>query len=332
MSGESPPTYVLQRTFADLDDLAAEARQWDVDFRQIERGRFYGELLQFATGGVHISEARFCRSLNQKGAPPEGMRTVAVPACREMRLEWRGKAVDSESLMLFPIGAELSSVSGSDFHVYTCSFPDELLTAIGETMEFGGIDELSGGVDAIRVSVKAVNDLRQCLVTASSLARRNPGGLSDVAAVGLLTRELPRRLLAAIATGREKCRPAVCPKRQAALARAEEYIELHASCNIKVSDISQASGVSERTLEYAFLERFGIGPKEFLNAFRLQQVHKQLHNADPKQTSVADVANAWGFWHMGQFAADYRQRFEELPSETLCRPFLVAGETSPVRT
>ena len=121
-------------------------------------------------------------------------------------------------------------------------------------------------------------------------------------------------------------------KRQTAVARAEEYIELHASCNIKVSDISQASGVSERTLQYAFLERFGIGPKEFLNAFRLQQVHKQLRHADPKQTRVADVANAWGFWHMGQFAADYRQRFEASPSETLCRPFLAEGQTPAVRT
>ncbi|NOR23809.1 MAG: helix-turn-helix domain-containing protein [Desulforhopalus sp.] len=32
---------------------------------------------------------------------------------------------------------------------------------------------------------------------------------------------------------------------------------------------------------------------------------------------VIDVSNVWGFWHMGQFAADYRNLFGELPSETL---------------
>ncbi|MCK5375915.1 MAG: helix-turn-helix domain-containing protein, partial [Acidobacteria bacterium] len=32
---------------------------------------------------------------------------------------------------------------------------------------------------------------------------------------------------------------------------------------------------------------------------------------------VTDVANNWGFWHMGQFAADYRKMFGELPSQTL---------------
>ncbi|MFV2073945.1 MAG: helix-turn-helix domain-containing protein, partial [Thermoanaerobaculales bacterium] len=36
-------------------------------------------------------------------------------------------------------------------------------------------------------------------------------------------------------------------------------------------------------------------------------------------TLVTDVANSWGFWHMGQFAADYRRQFGELPSETLRR-------------
>jgi len=30
---------------------------------------------------------------------------------------------------------------------------------------------------------------------------------------------------------------------------------------------------------------------------------------------IADVANKWGFWHLGQFAKDYRSWFGELPSE-----------------
>ncbi|UCG61547.1 MAG: helix-turn-helix domain-containing protein [Candidatus Zixiibacteriota bacterium] len=36
-------------------------------------------------------------------------------------------------------------------------------------------------------------------------------------------------------------------------------------------------------------------------------------------TTIADVANHWGFWHMGQFSADYRRLFGELPLETLRR-------------
>ena len=32
--------------------------------------------------------------------------------------------------------------------------------------------------------------------------------------------------------------------------------------------------------------------------------------------AIIDAASRWGFWHMGQFAADYRRKFGELPSET----------------
>jgi len=38
-----------------------------------------------------------------------------------------------------------------------------------------------------------------------------------------------------------------------------------------------------------------------------------------QRTLVTDVANSWGFWHMGQFAADFRRQFGELPSETVRR-------------
>ena len=98
---------------------------------------------------------------------------------------------------------------------------------------------------------------------------------------------------------------------------AEAFVALYAGDNIKIADICHAADVSERTLQYAFVERFGIGPKEYLNAFRLFSARRRLRAADPRTMNVADVANECGFWHLGQFAADYRERFEELPSQTL---------------
>jgi AraC family ethanolamine operon transcriptional activator len=39
----------------------------------------------------------------------------------------------------------------------------------------------------------------------------------------------------------------------------------------------------------------------------------------PADAKVADIANLWGYWHLGKFAADYRDQFRELPSQTLRR-------------
>jgi AraC-like DNA-binding protein len=247
------------------------------------------------------------------------MRTIAVPASPDLRLQWRGKSIDGQSLMVFPIGAELSSVSGPDFHIYTCSFPEDLLSCVGENLKVGDIDEVTGGIDAIRVESSAIEELRGCLLRICSYVQNEPSALSHEAVLRQLTCELPRIMLSAVARSQGRCPPTSGRKRLTALERAEAYIEQHACEAIRVGDICRASGVSERTLEYAFVERFGIGPQEYLKAFRLVSVRRQLRAAEARRTKVADVANAWGFWHMGQFAADYRQRFGELPSETLHR-------------
>ena len=77
-------------------------------------------------------------------------------------------------------------------------------------------------------------------------------------------------------------------------------------------------GVSERTLRYAFREQLGVSPKQYLQLVRLGGVRRNLQLA-AAGVKIVDVANRWGFWHMGQFAADYRRQFGELPSETLRR-------------
>ena len=43
-----------------------------------------------------------------------------------------------------------------------------------------------------------------------------------------------------------------------------------------------------------------------------------LLSGDPNaKGTISDAANAWGYWHLGQFAADFRNMFGELPSKTL---------------
>jgi AraC family ethanolamine operon transcriptional activator len=82
-----------------------------------------------------------------------------------------------------------------------------------------------------------------------------------------------------------------------------------------VTNLSQESGASIRTLRRGFQERFGVSPKAYLLAQRLIGARRALRSAS-QRTLVTDVANNWGFWHLGQFAADYRRQFGELPSET----------------
>jgi AraC family ethanolamine operon transcriptional activator len=89
--------------------------------------------------------------------------------------------------------------------------------------------------------------------------------------------------------------------------------------NLYVSDLCRVTGVSERTLEYAFKEITGLTPIAYLLRLRLHRVRQALLAATPESTTVSAEALNWGFWHFGEFSRAYKDCFGELPSETLRR-------------
>jgi AraC-like DNA-binding protein len=83
-----------------------------------------------------------------------------------------------------------------------------------------------------------------------------------------------------------------------------------------VAKLALIAGVSQRSLEHAFQDRFDLGPKRYLTARRMFGVRRALRRA-ASEPRVQDVARRWGFRHLGQFAVDYRSWFHERSSETL---------------
>jgi AraC-like DNA-binding protein len=101
------------------------------------------------------------------------------------------------------------------------------------------------------------------------------------------------------------------------LRRAEEYILAHLLEPLSLVDIAEASEVNARTVSRAFKKHWGISPMAFLKERRLELAQRALLAADPKSTTVTEIATKLGFFHLGQFSKDYRKAFQELPSETL---------------
>jgi AraC-like DNA-binding protein len=85
------------------------------------------------------------------------------------------------------------------------------------------------------------------------------------------------------------------------------------------AELAAASSTSVRSLQENFRRSLGTSPMRYLRDFRLEQVHKELLAAEPGAVTVTEVAARWGFVHLGRFAAAYRQRFAERPSDTINR-------------
>ena len=86
--------------------------------------------------------------------------------------------------------------------------------------------------------------------------------------------------------------------------------------SLSLLDLCRELGVSERTLHYAFQEVRGLSPMAYFKAVRLNGARRELKSAAATAT-VHEIAQRWGYWHTGEFAAAYRRLFGELPSQTL---------------
>ena len=86
-----------------------------------------------------------------------------------------------------------------------------------------------------------------------------------------------------------------------------------------MEDLSAHLSISRRTLFRAVDKEIGMSPARFMRYFRLSQVRRELADVQDDERTVTSAATNRGFWNLGQFAADYRQIFGELPSKTLER-------------
>ena len=89
--------------------------------------------------------------------------------------------------------------------------------------------------------------------------------------------------------------------------------------HLNLLELSQVAGVSLRQLQHAFKTYTGMAPTQWLRLRRLNSARRELLSSTPTQTTVAEVAMHWSFWHLGRFSSSYRALFKELPSDTLKR-------------
>jgi AraC-like DNA-binding protein len=293
-------------------DVAEVGRltDFDIGFRQLDPGPQAIAFRITAGNRVNVMHMNFNCGFHQLATAPSGTLTFGLPV-RGMR-DWLGRPYEDSSVLPFNGASGIDGVSSPGFQAFTLSIAEDFVRDVSETYQLPVPDYLhSGQLDRIISDSVSVRRLRSKLqkLTSDNMALLGRESEEELI-VDLLSAALVDRPIA------DKSTPAA---RANALSKVLEYVNKDRHEVDSVGEICAATGVSWRTLDRAFKERFGIGPKAYLQRLRLTGVRNDLADSPP-DTFIADVANIWGFWHLGQFAQDYRKLFGELPSETLRRP------------
>jgi len=309
---------LLSRQFISFEELVAAARYWNADFRQVSASCRKPEVQQLVAGNILLSTGWFDCHVDQRGQTPGRMRTIALPHidCSEFR--WFGYRIDSPALLVFPLSGEIDAISKPGFHVTTMSIPAQILDEYCERNFQSSSRKMIGSDESIlQVKPDVIEGLMKSLKLVSRLSRLRGDTNGHSNAVASFEAQLLDTLFQNSHGTVLKSRIPGRSGRNRVLDSALQYIENHQRDIVYIHELCAAIRVPERTLRAVFQREFGISPKRFLLGRKMYGVHRELWNSSPAYSHVSDLANAWGFWHMGQFAKDYRSFFGELPNDTL---------------
>ena len=94
------------------------------------------------------------------------------------------------------------------------------------------------------------------------------------------------------------------------------YLEEHLHEPLSLHQLEARSHYSRRALQYAFLERLGCSPTQWIRSMRLERARRWLQQPQPGET-VTRIAQACGYRSLNLFSMDFQQRFHVKPSELL---------------
>ena len=313
--------YYVHQNFDDFEHIKEVAINWNLDFNQLDAGRFNGHLSMLNINDLQIISAKFNRHFDQKGITPKGFRTFSIPAEKQQSFKWRNIDVNSNDLMIFPKSREIDAVTMPGFDVFTVSIADEIIELFSKSSEGESFNFLKQEAEIIHLQPQSANILRNQLKYLISGLNQNPDKIHSKAFQKILIDEVPSLLLNNLTNNKRDFKLAEKRVRDISMKKAIDYLKECKADMPTVRELCLIAGASERTLEYAFKDSFGISPKNYIKKQRLNLVHNALKKADPNRIKIKDIAQQFGFWHLGQFGADYKKLFQELPSSTILREY-----------
>ena len=296
----------------DVDHLAEMMRPWPRTFVQIDRGRLHAELSFTWLGPVSLLWERTDAGLAVAGAPLAGTRSFSVATAAQRPPWFCSRPVPSRAIAVTQPRQEWHGRWTAGLAFVNTVVDVDALAACAERMQM-----LDPSVHLHETAVLSAPGLAARLVDLHRRALRDRSALVAPNPRRMLATEVLVRIIEGVAQAADVSdRLPPSPVRSRALTRALAYARETAPDLLTVPDLCDAARVSARTLEYAFRERFGVTPVRFLKLHRLNAAHGALRRASRDDT-VSGVALRFGFGDFGHFARDYRDLFDQLPSETL---------------
>jgi len=314
--------YDHHRAFADdVSGFGQSLNAWEPLDKE---AAFSAKLIAFQSGNVALAAFLFPKIRTEVGA--NGTHNLAIPLLGHNISRTKGKEFawgSSTGALYSPAGSHIKSEEGGC--LIGINFDPEKLRQTIQVMLCPSEQKIVVvDFETPRVMPKSIGSLnlteafkRIFLLAAQSTGI--PNGISRMGCDDMIYRHLALMFYPSIlGVVTAEPPPADKNRRRRQVDDLCDLLKCRLEDRVSISDMERQSGLSARTLQSAFMTRFGVSPIQWLRQTRLDFSRQTLLHAN-LDTTVIDVALSSGFASPGKFAMYYKQRFGESPSVTLAK-------------
>ena len=301
----------------DFNDLTTLQFGWVFSVSQLGPSEELSQATLFQTPNIGYNRFRYGSAYDQCLRSREGFLSFGLLESDNPTTWAHHRLIPNDGLTIFPHDEDLKGVSPVGFRGNGIHFDKDFIASLVEQVYFQPIDVLLPSPGTYKTDPEKLKILRAELRS----WRYFESPSAEIQPDAIMQREETLALAVINALiDEEFAEKKDMIKSTRAVSQALEVIHNSELETITAMELCRHTSCSQRTLEKCFSNRFGVTPKKYIKCLRLAEVHRGLRNFDALgYDSIIELASVNGFWHMGQFAADYRRVYGELPSETLKR-------------
>ncbi|TKC89195.1 helix-turn-helix domain-containing protein [Trinickia terrae] len=320
------------RTAHDADEQARNLTEWRQTYDQLMPGQFTGTLTELPLEHMQVFCEATSHALRQTcevpedafwfGVPAAGVPAAGAPASTATAARIDASPIAADALAFRPGGIEFELVTPARFAIYGVVVKGDVLRRYASEVERLDLDAPLHALplrEVVTIGSAQIDRLRAALGQMLDATQASRAPLSSASRDSLQAAVL--ELLSDLCVnsrGQAQAALPARPRRQWIVSRARDYVLANRARPVGVPELCEQLHVSRRTLQYCFQDVLGMAPATFLRTIRLNGARRDLcSGASSDARTVQDVAAAWGFWHLSQFATDYKKLFGKRPSDSL---------------
>lgn len=308
---------IVRQSAREFELLTVLQAGWDFKPMQLSRCEETSQASLIQAGEVGVTEFRLNVTYDQRLHVRPGFYTFGILRS-DCATAWHGsQPIPSNALVVFPREEDMAAISHKGFHGNGIHFSASYLESLAQDLYGVHLVSVLPPIGVFQLPPLLLRSLNETMQSWRDMERYRdllgPMALLDQ------QEKLAICVLKGLLSG-TRIEPGRYSKGDRSFDRALDYIHNHPADSFTAAELCRQADCSQRWLEQCFRKRLGMTPKKYVKHLRLAHVREELLRADTEERpTIIEIAGGQGFWHMGQFAADYRKLYGELPSECLGR-------------